>query len=111
MDFQSSLVSHADASLSSLMWLDKKEKGIAKLRGDDEYIPNSCGFDPPLEYPRGLKDDEETQEEEDNWRDILMDCKRALATCCLQQGERNLHFWRISPRPCIFFNTSAVVLY
>ena len=91
-DFQSILFSFAEENLISLMSLHKKELGLAKFCGNNDYIPTSIRFKCPLTYPEGLKNDQETIDKETGWKEDILTCSRALAQRIKRQGERNLRY-------------------
>ena len=94
-EFQSMLISFAEKTLSTLKELSKKDSGVGKFRADDDYIPNSLDFAPPMTFPDGLRNDEETTDELEGWKEDLLVCKKALSKRIYRQAERNLKFWQL----------------
>lgn len=91
---QSLLFKFAEETLISLMAIHKKERGIAKLRGNDEYVPGSVDFKATLQFPSELKNTEATNVEISGWETDILNCKKALTKRILSQAERTLLFMK-----------------
>ena len=89
------LFSLSEKTLSTLMFLHKKDSGVGKFRADNDFIPSLLrDFGPPLTFPDSLKDDEDTKKELAGWEEDLLTCKKALAKRVSRQAERNLKAWQ-----------------
>ena len=83
------LFSFSEEILSSLQNIDRRELGVAKLRGDDDYIPPSLRFQPEFHYMQELAQDEATMADDVMFKDIVTEFKRKLAAVVKRQSERN----------------------
>lgn len=70
----------------------KKESGVAKFEGDEEFIPSSCRLLPKLDTHGDLvKTDDDTIKELAKWNEILTTCKKALTLHIKRQAGRDIH--------------------
>jgi hypothetical protein len=89
-DLQSTLFALANNNLVSMITLKHKELGLAKLKSADDYIAISIRFDPTLFYPKELRNDQATIDEEIGWKKEIANCKKNLGIRLVHQTERNV---------------------
>ena len=90
-ELQSLLFALAESTLTRLTKIIKKESGVAKFDGNDEFIPCSCRLLPVLNTHGDLsKTDDDTIAELEKWNETLTTCKKALALCIKNQAGRNI---------------------
>jgi hypothetical protein len=89
-DLQSTLFALANNNLVSMITLKHKELGLAKLKSEDDYVAISIRFDPPLFYPKELRTDQATIDEEIGWKNDIATCKKKLGLRLINQTERNV---------------------
>ena len=88
-ELQSDLFAFVERCVLDLNMEYSKKEGLAKLRGDDNYIPISIRIDPVLYTRKALQADQMSIKCTAEFKDVVTDCRKKLAKLVCQQAHRN----------------------
>jgi hypothetical protein len=105
---QATLSDTAITMLLATRKLREKRAGLVNLTTNPDLYPRSANLLVKLDYPKELKDDEQTLENVKEWTDYIKHTKDELKKRIVKQGERTAEFFQ-EQRLKTFFKLILVI--